>query len=792
MKKILLIFPRPISEMPTGFAYINAVLKQKGYECKALVNTFKQYYSDEEILEEVKQYNPDIVGFNIGTLRLLDTYSLVKKIKELGVIVIAGGPHATTRPDEVLNHDVDIVIRNEGEVTLAELCDKDFSNLASILGISYKKDGIIWHNSQRPYADLATIPRPDFSCFDIDKFLTSEGVPKGLHRVYCSRGCPGVCLTGETIIHTLDGDIKIRDLVGKTVKVLTRDPSTQEPIYANAINIRKTRENAELVRVHFTDNTFIDCTPEHKFKVFKSKNQYIKEREWDVEAKDLVPKQQVRAVAFISSRKRVYLSTRRTISIARDRLVMKTILGRPLLDTEWVHHKDRNLNNDKFSNLELTTQYDHIPKCHPEVSERMKRNNPIFLLTKEERIARGKMVKGVKRTLEQRLKYRETKLGPKNPRYNPSLVKHQNHKSRIPEVNHKIAFVEKLPYREDVYCLEVPNIEWFYANKVLVHNCTFCDSSIFGHKERYRPLEIVLDEIEYRHKTFGIESFVIADDTFTASKKYVREFCAGLKALNLPIVWSCSTRANLLTDELLTIMKDAGCYLVAFGIESGDPETLKRIRKGVSLEQCHKAIDLVSSHGMRIFVNLMVGFPRDTNEAVLNTIDYINKHFNQVFVYQVSGSLCPYPNTPMYEDYKDEYHITDWWLWPEYQNFGQQIHQNTAEPYKVSTFYQRNLYDDTYIWEEKFFSFSKSYKKLVKKMAFIIGKRNLLSENPSAFKRFLIYNTCKVSRFFYELFPNLEKAIVSKLVDIFKFKSMFHDRMPLGAEAKIINIKEIR
>lgn len=514
MKKVLLLFPRPISEMPTGFSYLNAVLKQKGYNCKALVNTFNHYYTDEDILQEVQTYNPDIVGVNIGTLRLLDTYALIKKIKALDILTIAGGPHATTRPEEVLNNGIDIVIRNEGEITLAELCDKKFTNLETILGISYKLNDTIYHNPKRPYADMVNLPRPDFSCFTIENFLTSEGVPKGLHRVYCSRGCIGVC--------------------------------------------------------------------------------------------------------------------------------------------------------------------------------------------------------------------------------------------------------------------------------------SFCDSAIFGHKERYRPLEVVLDEIEYRYKTFGIESFVIADDTFTANKKYVKEFCAGLKALGLPIMWSCSTRANLLNDELLTIMKDAGCYLIAFGIESGDPETLKKIKKGVSLEQCNKAIDLVAKQGMRIFVNLMVGFPWETDKAVSNTIEYIKKHFNQVFVYQVTGSLCPYPNTPVYEDYKDEYDIKDWWLRPEYQNFGQQIHQNTIEPYKLSTFYQRNLYDDTYIWEEKFFSFPKSYKKLVKKMAFLIGKRNLLSQESSKLKRFLIYQTCKVSRFFYELFPTLEKKVISKVVALFKFKSNFHDRMPLGAEAKIIKIKEIR
>lgn len=508
MKKAVLVFPRPISEMPNGFAYLNTVLKAKGYETKAIVNTFKHYYTDEDIIHEIQEFEPDVVGFNLGTLSLLSTYELIKKVKDLGFFIIAGGPHATTRPEEVLRNRVDIVVRNEGEVTLAELCDNNFSNLSSILGISYKENGkIIRHNPQRPYIkDLKDLPKPDFSCFDIEKFLTSDGVPKGLHRIYCSRGCPGLC--------------------------------------------------------------------------------------------------------------------------------------------------------------------------------------------------------------------------------------------------------------------------------------EFCDSAIFGHQERYRTLDVVMEEIEFRHKTYGIESFVIADDTFTFSKRYVKEFCKRIKELNLPIVWSCSTRANMLNDEILAIMKDAGCYLIGFGIESGDEYSLKMMKKGVTLEQCNKAIEMVAKYDMRIFVNLMVGFPWETEESVQNTIDYIKRHFNKVYVYQVSGSLCPYPNTGVYENYKEQYDIQYWWLRPEYQNFGQQIHQNSTEPYKVNTFYQRKLYDDTYIWEEKFFTYSKGFKKKVKEMAFLIGKRNLLNDYPNKVKRCFIYSVCKLSRFVYEINPNIEKFLVGKIVDIFHPKSNFHNRMPLGAVAK--------
>lgn len=518
VKRAVLIFPRPISEMPTGFAYLNSVFKQKGYEVKAIVNTFKKNYSNEDILKIINEYEPSIIGINIGTLAILETYKLIKAIDKTKCIVIAGGPHATTCPEEVIKNGVDIVIRNEGEETLAEVLDWVNGNtknwLPGILGISYINhityNGQIFHNPQRPYIkDLKDLPTPDFSCFNYDDFKTSDGLIKGLHRIYCSRGCVGIC--------------------------------------------------------------------------------------------------------------------------------------------------------------------------------------------------------------------------------------------------------------------------------------SYCDSAIFGHKVRYRPINEIIEEIKFRYENYGIESFIIADDTFTASKKYVKEFCKALKDNNLPIIWGCSTRASAVNDEILQIMKDAGCYLIGFGIESGDPNSLKLMKKGITLEQAHNAINTASKYGFRLYINLMVGFPWETEEAILNQIKYIETHFNQVYVYQVSGSLVPYPGTGIYEDWKDKSNIKDWWLRPDYQNYGIQIHQNSTEPFKLNTYYQRKLYDDTYVFEGKFFNYTKEYKNLVKKMAFLIGKRNLLSEEKSEIKRWVIYNLCKVSRVVYELSPNFEKKVIPLFISLFNFKSKFHDHGPIGYVRRKIN-----
>ena len=519
-KKVLLVFPNPISEMPVGFAYLAGVLRQKGYEVKAVVNTFNHFLQWDDFVRVARDYQPSIVGFNIGTFRLLGTYETIRKTKELGMTVIAGGAHVTTCAEEVLENGVDIAVRNEGEETLSELCDlwdsgKDIP-LDAVKGISFKDtSGKIKHNPAREYIqDLRHLPAPDFTCFDQDVFRTSDGLTKGMHRIYCSRGCPACC--------------------------------------------------------------------------------------------------------------------------------------------------------------------------------------------------------------------------------------------------------------------------------------TFCDRAIFGQKVRYRPIESVINEIEERKCKFGIDSFVIADDTFTFNKKYVQDFCGALNDRKLNIKWSCSTRANAVDEQTVNMMKGSGCYMVGYGIESGDEETLRLIRKNITLKQAHEAVDLAASVGFRIYVNLMTGFPWEKESAVMNNIRYIKWHFNQVYVYQVSGSIVPYPGTEIYETFKDEYGFRKWWLKEDYQNYGIQIHQNVEDPYKHSTFYQRELYDDTHIWEETFFKYTRAYKDRVRDMAFLIGKRNLLSLQPSALKRWLIYQVCRISRFVYELNPRIEKRVVSTLVAAINLKNRFHDRGPIGYKSgRKANIRKI-
>ena len=445
------------------------------------------------------------------------------------------------------------------------------------------------------------------------------------YPLYTSRGCTNLCLTGDTTVHTIEGDFPISSLVGKETKVLSRDPDTQEPVYTQAIHIRKTQEMAKIVRVHFTDGSHIDCTPDHKFKVFRPKNQYVSEIEFDVEAQDLRPKQQVRAVMFQELGGRTSILTRRNIRKLRSRTVMESIIGRKLEKGEWVHHKDHDKSNDLPCNLELTKDILHIPYCHPEASQRMKKNNPVRNIPTEKLRENGKKNIGKKRSIESRMKYRESKLGNKNPNYIEGGV-HTIQKSRIPEINHKVSRIEYMIQREDVYCMEVPGIEWFYANKVLVHNCSFCMGGKIHRGWRPRQIREVFEELKNLEQFPKLRRVYVIDDCFSADIYHARLFLSRWYAEGWSEKYELSimnVRADQIDAELLYLMALCGVKELPIGVESADPTVFKYVGKGETLEDIRKAISTIQNAGITPWLNMIVGLPLDNQERHQNSLNWV-------------------------------------------------------------------------------------------------------------------------------------------------------------------------
>ncbi len=153
--------------------------------------------------------------------------------------------------------------------------------------------------------------------------------------------------------------------------------------------------------------------------------------------------------------------------------------------------------------------------------------------------------------------------------------------------------------------------------------CMFCYRP-FGRKLRYRSIDNVMREVRELVERFRVEEISILDDAFTLDRERVLAFCDRMRSSGLRVAWRLGngTRVDLIDEELLRSMKGAGCYEVAFGIESGDDEVLKRIGKEITTSQVEKAFAAARAAGLDTIGFFMIGHPFDTVETMRKTIDF--------------------------------------------------------------------------------------------------------------------------------------------------------------------------
>ncbi|MDD2272016.1 MAG: radical SAM protein [Desulfuromonadaceae bacterium] len=178
--------------------------------------------------------------------------------------------------------------------------------------------------------------------------------------------------------------------------------------------------------------------------------------------------------------------------------------------------------------------------------------------------------------------------------------------------------------------------------------CFFCSSPDFwGKKVRFRSPQAIVDEIKYIRQKFGLIYFSIRDDTFTADRRRVLEFCSLLQKQDVNILWNCQSRVNAIDDELVTAMKRAGCECIQLGVESGSPRILKQLGKTIAPPQIEKACTLVREIGINLSIYLISDVPGETEEDIRQTLELVRHiHPDDGYV----SPLAYYPGTKLYND----------------------------------------------------------------------------------------------------------------------------------------------
>ncbi len=154
------------------------------------------------------------------------------------------------------------------------------------------------------------------------------------------------------------------------------------------------------------------------------------------------------------------------------------------------------------------------------------------------------------------------------------------------------------------------------------NNCTFCERTTFGRKLRMRSPENIADEIELLIKKFGINEIAFVDDTFTVKSERIYEIFDLTRKKGLHFPWTCMSRVDTVDENLLEYMRDNGCWYIAFGIESGDEEILKEIRKKIRLSDVERVVALCNRIGIKTKGFFIVGHPKESLETIDKTIAF--------------------------------------------------------------------------------------------------------------------------------------------------------------------------
>jgi anaerobic magnesium-protoporphyrin IX monomethyl ester cyclase len=175
--------------------------------------------------------------------------------------------------------------------------------------------------------------------------------------------------------------------------------------------------------------------------------------------------------------------------------------------------------------------------------------------------------------------------------------------------------------------------------------CSYCASDvIFRRRVRYRSPKWVVNEIEYLFHHYGEKHFWFSDDTFITNPQYTHSLMNELIKRDLHITWSCLTRVNKVSKELLEKMKSAGCSYVSYGIESGNQEILDRMNKGIKVDEILDTLKVTHEVGIKQYGFFIVGFPGENWKRIMDTYKLISQS-------QLDGAafniLIPLPGTKL-------------------------------------------------------------------------------------------------------------------------------------------------
>jgi anaerobic magnesium-protoporphyrin IX monomethyl ester cyclase len=178
--------------------------------------------------------------------------------------------------------------------------------------------------------------------------------------------------------------------------------------------------------------------------------------------------------------------------------------------------------------------------------------------------------------------------------------------------------------------------------------CSFCfKQSVDKLKSVFREAEDIVAEMTYLVRKCGVREIMFYDDVFTMKKSRVYEICDHIRSQGLKVRWEAPTRVDLVDGDLLRAMAQAGCIRLRYGIESGDPAMLKRMRKESNLSIIEEAVVSAKQAGIQTFAYFIVGYLNETDEQYSRTV---NLACRLPIDYASFYTATPLPGTALHEE----------------------------------------------------------------------------------------------------------------------------------------------
>lgn len=190
------------------------------------------------------------------------------------------------------------------------------------------------------------------------------------------------------------------------------------------------------------------------------------------------------------------------------------------------------------------------------------------------------------------------------------------------------------------------------------YTCKWCSRAVYGLSYRRRSPKHVVDEIEAIQRDYEVDSAWFVDDVFTVSHKWLQGFVEELESKNVMLPFECITRADRMNEEVIQLLKRAGCFRVWIGAESGSQRIIDKMDRRVDVQKVREMIIKAQEAGIQAGTFIMLGYPGETEEDIEETVNHLKTSNPDYFTITVA---YPIKGTDLYTEVEADFTQTlDW------------------------------------------------------------------------------------------------------------------------------------